>query len=118
MALTVLLGCFDLNLCISNGTVSTKLYEKRDDFDIVNFLCLDGGVPRRDPYIRYTYLSLLDFTRASSNLSDFTTVIKPLLLNFLGRAIIILNFVKRFRNITVYIYVYIPQPRHALLLSP
>ena len=23
----------DLNLCISNGTVSTKLYDKRDDFD-------------------------------------------------------------------------------------
>ena len=31
----------DLNLCISNGTVSTKIYDKRDDFvvDIVNF-CL------------------------------------------------------------------------------
>ena len=27
-----------------------------------------------------------------------TTVIKPLLLNFLGRAIVILNFVRRFRN--------------------
>ena len=29
----------DLNLCISNGTVSTKIYDKRDDFDfdIVNF---------------------------------------------------------------------------------
>ena len=22
-----------LNLCISNGTVSTKIYDKRDDFD-------------------------------------------------------------------------------------
>ena len=30
----------DLNLCISNGIVSTKIYDKRDDFDfdIVNFL--------------------------------------------------------------------------------
>ena len=29
----------DLNLCISNSTVSTKIYDKRDDFefDIVNF---------------------------------------------------------------------------------
>ena len=29
----------DLNLCISNGTVSTKIYDKRDDFDfdIVKF---------------------------------------------------------------------------------
>ena len=24
---------WDLNLCISNGTVSTKIYDKRDDFD-------------------------------------------------------------------------------------
>ena len=33
----------DLNLCISNGTVSTKIYDKRDDFDfdIVNFPFLD-----------------------------------------------------------------------------
>ena len=55
----------DLNLCISNGTVSTKIYDKRDDFDfdIVNFSFLDG-----------------------------------VLLNFLGRAIVILNFVRRFRN--------------------
>ena len=30
----------DLKLCISNGTASTKIYDKRDDFDfdIVNFL--------------------------------------------------------------------------------
>ena len=39
----------DLNLCISNGTVSTKIYDKRDDFDfdIVNFPLLDGDVPGR-----------------------------------------------------------------------
>ena len=38
----------DLNLCISNSTVSTKIYDKRDDFDfdIVNFLFLDGDIPR------------------------------------------------------------------------
>ena len=37
----------DLNLCISNGTVSTTIYDKRDDFDfyIVNFPFLDGDVP-------------------------------------------------------------------------
>ena len=42
----------DLNLCISNGTVSTKIYDKRDDFDfdIVNFPSLDGDVPRRTSY--------------------------------------------------------------------
>ena len=41
----------DLNLSISNGTVSSKIYDKRADFDvhIVNFPFLDGeslGVPR------------------------------------------------------------------------
>ena len=37
----------DLNLCISNGTVSSKIYDKRGDFDfdIVNFPFLDGHVP-------------------------------------------------------------------------
>ena len=42
----------DLNLCISNGTVSTNIYDKRDDFDfdIVNFRFLDGDVRRRSSY--------------------------------------------------------------------
>ena len=33
---------------ISNGFVSSKIYDKRDDFDfvIVNFPFLDGDVPR------------------------------------------------------------------------
>ena len=90
---------FDLNLCISNGTVSTKIYDKRDDFDfdIVNFPFLDGDVPRRTSY-RVYISQLIRFARASSNLNDFNYVIKPLLPNFLGRAIVILNFVRRFRN--------------------
>ena len=91
----------DLNLCISNGTVSTKIYDKREDFDfdIVNFPFLDGDFPRRTSY--GVYISqLIRFVRASSNLNDLTTVIKPLLPNFLGRAIVILNFVKRFRNLS------------------
>ena len=42
----------DLNLSISNGTVSTEIYDKRDDFDfnIVNFPFLDRDVPRRTSY--------------------------------------------------------------------
>ena len=38
----------DLNLSISNDIVSTKIYDKRDyiDFEIVNFLFLDGDIPR------------------------------------------------------------------------
>ena len=37
----------DLNLSISNDTISTKIYDKRDDFDfdIVIFPFLDGDVP-------------------------------------------------------------------------
>ena len=62
----------DLNLCISNGTVSTKIYDKRDDFDfdIVNFPFLDGDVPRRTSYGVYKSQHIR-FARASSNLNDF-----------------------------------------------
>ena len=62
----------DLNLCLSNGIVSTKIYDKRDDFDfdIVNFPFLDGDVPRSTSYGVYICL-LIRIARASSNLSDF-----------------------------------------------
>ena len=42
----------DLHLSISNDIVSTKIYDKRDDFDfeIVNFPFLDGDVPRSTSY--------------------------------------------------------------------
>ena len=62
----------DLNLCISNGTVSTKIYDKRGDFDfdIVNFPFLDGIVPRRTSCGLYIS-QLIRFARASSNLNDF-----------------------------------------------
>ena len=88
-----------LNLCISNGTFSPKIYDKRDDFDfdIVNFPFLDGDIPRRTSY-GYTYLNLLDSPELLQILMILTTVIKLLLQNFLGRAIVILNFVRRFRN--------------------
>ena len=52
--------------------VSTKIYDKRDDFDfaIVNFQFLDGDIPRRSSY--GVYISrLIRFARASSNVSDF-----------------------------------------------
>ena len=46
----------DLNLCISYGSVSNKIYDKWDDFnfDIVNFPFLDGDVPRRTSYGVYS----------------------------------------------------------------
>ena len=61
----------DLNLYISNGTVATKIYDKRDDFDfgIVNFPFLDGDVPRHTSY--GVYISeLIRFVRASPNVSE------------------------------------------------
>ena len=62
----------DLNLSIHNDIVSTKIYDKRDDFnfDIVNFPFLDGDVPQRPSY--GVYISqLIRFARASSHVTDF-----------------------------------------------
>ena len=42
----------DLNLSITHGIVSFKIYDKRDDFnfEIVNFSFLNGDVPRSPSY--------------------------------------------------------------------
>ena len=42
----------DWNLSTTNGIVSSKIYDKRDDFnfEIVNFPFLDGDVPRSPSY--------------------------------------------------------------------
>ena len=64
----------DLHLSISNDTVSTKIYDKRDvfDFEIVNFPSSD--VPRSTSY--GVYISqLIRFARAFSNITDFTLAI-------------------------------------------
>ena len=41
-----------MHLLISNGFVSSKIYDKRDgfDFDIVDFPLLDDKVPRAPSY--------------------------------------------------------------------
>ena len=51
----------DLNLSIHNDVLSTKIYDKRDDFsfDIVNFPFLDGDVPQRPSYGVYIYSSYI-----------------------------------------------------------
>ena len=62
----------DLHLYISNGFVSSKIYDKRDyfDFDIVNFPFLDDDVPRSTSY--GVYISqLIRFARVSSHVADF-----------------------------------------------
>ena len=42
----------DLNLSITNGIVSSKIYDKRDDFnfEIINFPFLDGDFPCSPSY--------------------------------------------------------------------
>ena len=69
----------DLHLSISNDIVSTKIYDKRDDFDfeIVNFPFLDGDVPGSTSY--EVYISqLIRIARPSSQAADFNTCNKLL----------------------------------------
>ena len=85
----------DLNLCTSHGTVSTKIYDERDDFDFhIVCMSMSPGVPHKG----YTYINLLDSLELLRLLVTLNAVIKPLLPNFLGSAIVILNFVRRFRK--------------------
>ena len=60
----------DLHLSISDGFVKTKIYDKRADFDIVNFPFLDGEAPRSTSY--GVYISQLSrFVQVSSHVDDF-----------------------------------------------
>ena len=64
----------DLNLSKTNGIVSSKIYDKRDDFnfEIVNFPFLDGDVPRSPSY--GVYIShLIRLARVCSNVDASTT---------------------------------------------
>ena len=62
----------DLDLSIKNGIVSSKMYDKHDDFNFekVNFPFLDGDDPRFSSY--GVYISqLICFARVCSNVDDF-----------------------------------------------
>ena len=77
----------DLNLSITNGIVSSKIYDKRDDFnfEIVNFPFLDGDVPRSPSY--GVYISqLIRFARVCSNVDDFNNRILFLTAKLLKNA--------------------------------
>ena len=92
----------DLNLSIHNDIVSTKIYDKRDDFnfDIVNVPFHDGDVPQRPSY--GVYISqLIRFARASSHVTDFNNRNKFLTAKLLSKAIGIINTAKHFRNFIV-----------------
>ena len=62
----------DLDLSIINVIVSSKIYDKRDNFnfELVNFPFLDGDVPRSPSY--GVYISqLIRFARVCSHFNDF-----------------------------------------------
>ena len=74
----------DLHLSVANGFVSSKIYDKRDDFDfdIVNFPFLDGDVPRRASY--GVHISqLIMFARVCNHITDFKARNKCLTANIL-----------------------------------
>ena len=78
----------DLHLSISNGLFSSKIYDKRDnfDFDIVNFPFLDGDIPRSTSY--GVYISqLIRFARASSHVADFNARNKSLTAKLLQQGV-------------------------------
>ena len=78
---------FDLHLSISNVFVSSKIYDKRDDFDFdtVNFPFLDVDVPRSTSY--EVYISqLIRFARVSSHMADFNASNKSLTAKLLYRS--------------------------------
>ena len=61
-----------INKSVENGFVSSKIYDKRDDFDfdIVNFPFLDDDVSRRASY--GVYISqLIRFARVCNHVTDF-----------------------------------------------
>ena len=62
----------DLNLSITNGTVSSKIYDTRDDFnyEIVIFPFFDGDVPRSPSY-GVCIFQLIRFARVCFNFNDF-----------------------------------------------
>ena len=75
----------DFHLSISNGFVSSKIYDKHDKFTF-----LDDDVPCQPSY--GVYISQLKrFTRVFSHIQDFMLVINALLLNFSNMVIGIIS---------------------------
>ena len=63
---------FGLALSITNGIVSSKIYDKRDDFnfEIVN-IGISGWRCSSLPFIWCIYSQLIRFARVCSNVDDF-----------------------------------------------
>ena len=70
----------DLDLSITNGIVSSKMYDKRDDFnfEIVHFPFLDGDIPRSPSYGVYIsqlirFASVCSYVDVFNNINLFLT---------------------------------------------
>ena len=89
-------------MSITNGIVSSKIYDKRDNFnfEIVTFPFLDGDVPRSPSY--GVYISqLIRFARVCSNVDDFNNRNLFLTAKLLKQDYIdIIKFEKHFLNFT------------------
>ena len=91
----------DLNLSITNGIVSSKIYDKLYDFnfEIVNFTFLDGDVLRSPSY--GVYISqLIRFARVCSNVDDFNNGNVFRTAKLLNRVKDIIKFENHFLNST------------------
>ena len=89
----------DMRLSISNDIVSTKIYDKRDDFafKIVSFPFFDGDFPRSTSYGVYIP-QLFCFARSSSHVADFNTRNKLLAQKLLKQCWRYHNFAKPILN--------------------
>ena len=84
-------------MSITNGIVSSKLYDKQDDFnfEILNFPIFDGDVPRSPSY--GVYISqLIRFARVCSNVDDFNNRNLSLTAKLLNKVIDVIRFEKHF----------------------
>ena len=91
----------DLNLSQMAFFLSSKIYDKRDDFnfEIVNFPFLDGDVPRSPSY-GVNISQLIRFARVCSYVDDFNNRNLFLTAQLLKQGIDIIKFEKHFLNST------------------
>ena len=88
-------------MSITNGIVSSKIYDKRDDFnfELVNFPFLDGDVPQSPSYDVYIS-QLIRFTRVCSNVDDFKNRNLFLTAKLFKKKVTGMKFEKLFQNST------------------
>ena len=90
----------DWDFSITNGIVSSEIYDKQDyfNFEIVYFSFLDKDVPRS--HSCGVYISQhIRFARAGSNVGDLNNILTAKLLK---QGYQIIKFLKHFLNSTTY----------------